>query len=114
MKPENIGRTDRDILAALMDGIEHISVAHDLIFITVPRSRFFFKKLLHPGACGDYAFNFVGRFGTLDFCNLDKAGKFHGLLSDKQILMSLTFVDLCNQVQNIRIPFFLGEFTAVK
>ena len=32
---ENIGGANRDILIVLMDGIQHVPVAHDLLFVSV-------------------------------------------------------------------------------
>ncbi|MDD6299724.1 hypothetical protein [Hornefia butyriciproducens] len=48
MELKYIGWSNRNILAALMNRIQHISVANNFIFIAIPWSGPFFKKLFHP------------------------------------------------------------------
>ena len=55
-----------------MDGVQDITVAHDLLLITVMRRGFILYQLFQTCICCPNALNFIGRFRALYFCNLDQ------------------------------------------
>ena len=114
MKLQNIGRVDGNILITLMDSVQHIPVAHDLVFVPVSWCCLFCKELLHACAGGNNALDLVRRFGTLNFCNLHQSIQLHRLLSDIHILPALAFMNLCNQIQNIGRPTAVSQGAVIK
>ena len=101
---ENIVRRDRNVFIAFVDGIQHITVAHDLFLISVAR-RCLITDELHQARIGRAdAFDLIGCLRALHLGDLDQAIQRCGLLFQIQLLPALVFMDLCHKPQDLAVP----------
>lgn len=114
MELEDIVGRDRDILIALVDGAQHIPVAHDLPLVSVSGRCLISAELFEPGRGGTDPLNFVGGLGTLDLGDFDQPIQSIGQLLEVQLLPPLILVDLGHIPQDLAVPGSNFQLAVIK
>ena len=92
---------DGDGIEVLVDEVQHISVAGDLLLVPVSRRCFLLHKLPDTGVCSHDALNGIGCLGALHLCDLYQFLQFLWPLFQVQFLLSRFFINRRDQAQNL-------------
>ena len=109
MKLKNVVATDRNVIMILMNCIQNIPVAGNLLLISVSGHCFLPHQRIDPVGCCDNAFHAIGCLGTLDFRDFNKFVKFCRFLPQIQILLSFVFVNQTDQVHGFDVPTSISQ-----
>ena len=114
MQLQNIILRNRNHIKIFMNEVQDITVACNLLFITVARRRFFLHELLDSGAGGHDSLDGIGCFGALHLCNLHQTFQLFRTLLQVKFLLTRFFIDCSNIAENLGIPFLLFDFGVIE
>ena len=109
MQLEDIIFRDRNGIEAFVDDIQDVTVAGDLLFITVLRSGPLLHKLPDTRIGSNNALNRVGSLGALNLRDLHQLFKLLGPLLQVLLLLSGFPVDGRDISKYVRIPFLVFD-----
>ena len=114
MQLKDIIGVDRDQIMVFMDGVQHLSVPHDLAFVPVARCGFIGQQLLHAGIGRYDALDLIGSLCALYSGNLHQTIQFCRFLAHIKLLSAFAFMDLCHIRERFHIPHPVCQLSVVK
>ena len=106
---QNIVRRYGNRVKIIMYNIQGVTVARDLLLVSVARRGLFRNKAAYTRVCRNYPLYRVGCFRALDFCYLNKFFDVMRSFLQKDLLSALIFVYFRNKPQHLGVPFHITQ-----
>ena len=114
MKLQDIVGRQWNVPVILMNQGKNIPIAQNFFFSPVPGGSPVIHQLLQSRMGGNNAFDTIGAFRTLDFCDFNETLEFYRFLTQEKLLPAFVFMDLGHIRQNFIIPCTIFQQSIIK